>query len=108
MGAYIINIDECSDIGTHWFALHVNNNDVTYFDSFEVEYIPKDIKAFIGHSLSITTNIFRIQASDSVMCGYLCISFTDFMLKRKIFFSPNKFKKDDDLILKYFMNNAYI
>ena len=83
MGAYIINLDECSDIGTHWFALHVNNNDVTYFDSFEVEYIPKDIKAFIGHSLSITTNIFRIQANDLVMCRYFCIGFIDFMLKGK-------------------------
>ena len=83
-------------------------------DSFEVEHVPTDIKAFIGHSLSITTNIFRIHASDSVMCGYFRISFTDFMLKRKTLtkftnlFSPNKFKKDDDLILKYFMNNAYI
>ena len=114
MGAYIINIDECSDIGTHWFALHVNNNDVTYFDSFEVEYIPKDIKAFIGHSLSITTNIFRIQANDLVMCRYFCIGFIDFMLKGKTLtdftnlFSPNNFKKNDNLILKYFMNNAYV
>ena len=44
---YIINLDEYSDIGTHWVALHVNNNDVTYFDSFGVEHIPKEIKAFI-------------------------------------------------------------
>ena len=112
MGAYIINLDECSDIGTHWFALHVNNNDVTYLDSFEVEYIPKDIKAFIGHSLSITTNIFRIQANDLVMCRYFCIGFIDFMLKGKTLteytnlFSPNDFKKNDDIILKYFMNNT--
>ena len=35
-GAYIINLDECSDIGTHWVALYVQNNDVTYFDSFGV------------------------------------------------------------------------
>ena len=39
-GAYIINLDEYSDIGTHWIALWVNNNNVTYFDSFGVEYIP--------------------------------------------------------------------
>ena len=38
-GAYVINLDEYSDIGTHWIALWVNNN-VTYFDSFGVEYIP--------------------------------------------------------------------
>ena len=45
--AYIINLDEYSDIGTHWVALYVHNDDVTYFDSFGVEHIPKEIKAFI-------------------------------------------------------------
>ena len=63
-GAYVINLDEYSDIGTHWVALYLNNNDVIYFDSFGVEHIPKDIKAFVDCSLSITTNIFRIQAYD--------------------------------------------
>ena len=48
-GAYVINLDEYSDIGTHWVALHVNNNDVTYFDSFGVEHIPKEVKAFINN-----------------------------------------------------------
>ena len=43
-GAYIINLDEYSDIGTHWVALYVQNNNVTYFDSFGVEHIPKEIK----------------------------------------------------------------
>ena len=86
----------------------MNNNDVTYFDSFGVEHIPE------GHSLSITTNIFRIQANDSVMCGYFCIGFIDFMLKGKTLteftnlFSPNNFKKNDDIILKYFINNVYV
>ena len=47
-GAYIINLDEYSDIGTHWVALSVNNNDLTYFDSFGVEHIPKEIKTFIN------------------------------------------------------------
>ena len=46
-GAYVINLDEYSDIGTHWIALYVKNNDITYFDSFGVEHIPKEIKAFI-------------------------------------------------------------
>ena len=80
--AYIINLDEYSDIGTHWVALHVNNNDVTYFDSFGVEHIPKEIKTFINNK-NIKTNIFRIQAYDSVMCGYFCIGFIDFMFKGK-------------------------
>ena len=77
--AYIINLDEYSDIGTHWFALHVHNN-VTYFHSFSVELIPKKIKSFIDRSLSIAANIFRIQAYDSTMCGYFCFGFIDFML----------------------------
>ena len=45
--AYIINLDECYDIGTHLVALWVDNNDVTYFDSFGVEHISKEIKAFV-------------------------------------------------------------
>ena len=87
----------------------VNNNDVTYFDSFGVENIPKEIKAFIDRSLSIITNIFRIQAYDSIMCGYLCIGFIDVMLAGKTLTefinlsSPNNFKKNDDIILNYFM-----
>ena len=39
-GAYVINLDEYSDIGTHWVPLYVQNNNVTYFDSFGVEHIP--------------------------------------------------------------------
>ena len=61
-GAYIINLDEYSDIGTHWVALNVVNNNVTYFNSFGLEHIPKEIKKFIYGSLSTKTNIFRIQA----------------------------------------------
>ena len=62
-GAYIINLDEYSNIGTCWVALHVNNNDVTYFDSFGVDHIPKEIKSFINNK-SIKINIFRIQTHD--------------------------------------------
>ena len=56
------------------------------------------------------TNIFRIQAYHSIMCGNICIGFIDFMLKNKILndftnlFSPNSFKKNDDIILNYFKN----
>ena len=54
-GAYVIYLDECSDIETHWVALYVagaspkdvNNNDVIHFDSFGVEHIPKEIKTLI-------------------------------------------------------------
>ena len=47
--AYIINLDEYSDIGTHWVALYIQNNDVTYFDSFGVEHISKEIRTFISN-----------------------------------------------------------
>ena len=109
-GAYIINFDDYSDIGAHWVALYVKNNDVTYFDSFGVEHIPKEIKTFIN-SKNIKTNIFRIQAYNSMMWGYFCIAFMDFMLVGKTLaeftnlFSPNNFKKNDDIILIYSMSN---
>ena len=82
-GAYVINLDEYSDIGTHWVALYFYNDNITYFDSFGVEHIPKRIKAFIDRSLSIITNIFRIQAYDPIMCRYFCIGFIDFMIAGK-------------------------
>ena len=63
--------------------MYVHSDDVTYFDSFGVEHILKEIETFIGRFLSITTNIFRIQAYDSIMCGYFCIGFIDFMLAGK-------------------------
>ena len=86
------------------------NNNVT--DSIGVEQIPKKFKIFIDQSIA-AANIFRIQAYDSVMCGYFCIRFTDFLLKDKTLtdftnlFSPNNFDKTDDIILKYFMTNFY-
>ena len=104
-GTYVINLDEYSDVGTHWIALYVNNKTVTYFDSFGVEHIPKEIKKFI-HNENIIANIFRMQVYDSVMRGYLCIGFIDFMLKGNNLtdftnlFSPNNFKKNDDIIFK--------
>ena len=64
---YVINLYEYSDIGTHWTALYSLNNDVAYFDSFGVENISKKIKIFIGNN--IKTNVLKIQAYDSVMCG---------------------------------------
>ena len=72
------------------------NNDVTYFDSFGVEHIPKEIKTFINNK-NIKTNILRIQAYDSIMCGLFCIGLIDFMLAEKILTeftnisSPNNF-----------------
>ena len=81
-GAYVINLDEYHDIGTHWVALHVNNKIVTYFDSFGVEHIPKEIMKLIARK-KIIANIYRIQAYDSIMCGYFCIGFINFMFNGK-------------------------
>ena len=91
----------------------MQNNNVTYFDSFGVEHIPKEIIKFI-ESKNVKINIFMIQAYDSIMYGYFCIAFIDFMFNGKSLtdytnlFSPNDFLKNDDTILKYFMNNAKI
>ena len=59
------------------------NHNVTYFD-FGLEHIPKEKKIFIGKSI-VVTNICRIQAYDSIICGYFCIGFIDFMLKGKTY-----------------------
>ena len=61
----------------------MNASNIVYFDSFGVEHIPKVIKKFVGKK--ILTNIYRIQAYDSIMGEYFCIEFIDFMLKVKGF-----------------------
>ena len=99
---------QCVSTGTHWIALYVNDNNVTYFDSLQVDHTPKEIRKFIGNK-NITTNIYRIQTYDSIICGYFCIGFIDFMLKGKSLlkyinlFSPNDYEKNDKIILKYFL-----
>ena len=92
-------------------GLYVQNNNVTYFHSFGVEHIPKEIEPFIGNK-NIKTNIFRMQAYDSIMCGYFCIGFIDFMIAGKTLteftniFIPNNFKIKNDITLKYFIINV--
>ena len=74
--------------------MYVNSNNVTNFDSFGVEYIPKEIKKFICNK-NIKANIYEMQANDSIMRGYFCIGFINFLLKGKSLlnytnlFSPN-------------------
>ena len=97
-GAYVTNLDENAGVGTHWIALYAKNNEVVYFNSFGVENVPEKIKRFIGHK-NTKTNIFRIQADNSIMCGYFCIGFIDFMLAGVILidftcsFLPMTFRK---------------
>ena len=108
-GAYVKYLDEYKSIGTHWIALYVNGNNrscnAINFDSFRVKHIQKEIKEFI-RCKNIIMNIYRIQACDSIICGYFCIGFIDFMLKGKILldyknlFFPNDYDKNDKIILK--------
>ena len=80
--AYVINLDEQKDVGTHWIALFCNRNKIVYFDSFGAEHIPEEIKEFIGNK-NIKARIFQLQVYNLVMCAYFCIGFIDFMLADK-------------------------
>ena len=107
-GVYVINLDECENTSTHWVSLFVQTKYTVYFDSFCIEHIPKEINKFINND--IKSNIFRIQAFDSRMCGYFCIEFINYMLKGTTLldytnlFSPNDFKKNDQVINGIFKN----
>ena len=101
-GAYVINLDEYESIGTHLMALHVNVNNIIYFDSFGVGHIPREIENFIGIK-NIINNVYRIQAYDSIMYEYFCIWFIDFMLKRESLLDQSDlFSPNDKIIRKYF------
>ena len=90
-------------------SLFVKPKYTVYFDSFGIEHIPKEINKFIGNN-DIKSNIFRIQAYDSIMCGYFCIEFINYILKGKTLldytnlFSPNDFKKNYQVIKRIFTN----
>ena len=107
-GAYVINLDEYANIGTHWIALFVKPKYTVYFDSFGVEHIPKEIKKFIGNKDIKANILFRLQAYDAIRCGYFCIKFINYMFKGKTLleytnlFSPNDFKKNDQIIKSIF------
>ena len=117
-GAYVINLDKYENTGTHWVSLFVKPKYTTessssertiYFDSFGVEHIPKEINKFIGNKKTKAI-IFRIQAYDSIMCGYFCVEFINYMLKGKTLldytnlFSPNDLKKNDQVIKRICRN----
>ena len=81
--AYVINLDEYSDIGTHLIALYVLNNSVTYSDSSEVEHIPKEIKKFIVNK-NIKANIFRIQEFNSIISGCFVLDLLILCLQERL------------------------
>ena len=106
-GAYVINLDKYADVGKHWVALFCNRSEIVCFDSFGVEHVPEEFKEFFGIK-SIKANIIRVQANNSVMCGFFCTGFIDFMIASKKLtdftnlLSLYDFKKNDDIILNYF------
>ena len=83
------------------------NDDVTDFDRSGVEHIPKGTRTFVNNK-NIKRNSFRIQAYDSIMCGYFCIGFIDFMLAGKKLtdyinlLSPYDFINNGNIIVSYF------
>ena len=88
-------------------------NEIIYFDSFGVEYIPNEIKEFFKEfpgNKNIKTKIFWVQGDNSVMCGYFCIGFIELMLAGKNLadytnlFSSHDLKKNDIIILSYLKN----
>ena len=90
----------------------MKKNETVYFDSFSVEHIP-EIKEFIQKlpgNKNIKANILRIPENNSIMCGYFCTGFIDYMLVDKKLtdytnvFSRCDFKKNDNIILPYFKN----
>ena len=107
-GAYAINLDEYGDVGIHWIVLYNSNIEIIYFESFGVEQ-----NLFDRHK-NIKTNIFRIQTNNSIMCGYFCIGFIDFMHVSKTLldctslFLPFHFQKDDNIILNSFKNHTHV
>ena len=103
---YVINLDKYADKGIHWIALFRNRIEIVYFDSFGVKHVPEEIKEFVENK-NMIANIFRVQASNSVMCWYFCNGFNDFMLGKNLtdftsLSSLYEFKKNDDMILSYF------
>ena len=104
-GAYAINLNEYKSIGTRWIALYVNADNIVYID---IQYKILDYSIKFIENKNIRTNICRIQAYDSIMFGYSCIGFIDFMLKGKSLldyinvFSPNDHQKNDKILIKYF------
>ena len=81
-GAYVINLDEYANVGTHRIALFCNRGEILYFDSFGVEHVTEQIKEFIENK-NIKANIFWVQANNSIIYGYFCTGFIDFILAGK-------------------------
>ena len=106
-GTYVINLNEYADIGTHWIASSCRKSEIGYFNSFDVEHVPAEIKEFAGNK-NVEANILHVQQNKSVMCGYFCIGFIQSKVDGKkvtdftSMFFPYDFQKNDSKILSYF------
>ena len=106
-GAYVIILDVKNSKGTHWVSLFIDKNTAGYFEAFGIEYIPQEVLNKIRDK-SITHNIFRIQDNESIMCGFYCIAFIEYMLAGKTLldytnlFYTNDYKKNGKIIYNYF------
>ena len=106
-GAYVINRDDKNGKETHLVSLFIDRNTAVYLDSFGIEYISQEVLNKIRDK-SITHNIFRMKDNESVMWGFYCIAFIEYMLAGKTLldctklFSANDYKKNDKIIYKYF------
>ena len=104
---YVINLNDKNGKGMHWVSLFINRNTAVYFDSFGNEYIPEEVLNKIKDKL-INHNIFGIDDNESIVCGFCCIGFIQYMLARKTLlhytnlFSPNDYKKNEKITYKYF------
>ena len=71
-----------TSVNQYELILSLYGDSATYLASVGVKYIPKEVKNFIGNK-NIITNIYRIQANDSVMCGYFSFGFIDILQEDK-------------------------
>ena len=81
---YAINVDDKNSKETHWTSLFIDKKLAVYFDSFRNKYIPQEEVLNNIKDKSITHNIFRIQDNKSIMCGFYCIAFIEYMLSGKL------------------------
>ena len=81
-GAYVINLDEYADVGTHWIAFCVKKMKLFTLIVLVLNMFLKKSKDLLDIKTQ-KTNIFRIQADTSMMCGYFCIGFIDFVCRKK-------------------------
>ena len=78
----MINLDDKKGKETPWVSLFIDRNTAVYSDSFGIEYILQEVLNRIRDK-SLSNNIFRIQGDDSIMCGFYCIAFIEYMLSGK-------------------------